>query len=372
MLLVATLPTAMDDIDPKSLRATVEKLASFHTRNTSSPGLTEAAEWLASEYRKVPGIQAEIMKYTIPKGRRVPEEKEVVQVIAKLPGEDDRVLMVGGHFDSLNIQGDIMTGRAPGANDDGSGTALALEAARAMAGTKRKHTVMFVAWSGEEQGLFGSKAMAERAKTEGWKLDAVLSNDTVGSSSNKAGDKDASHIRLFSDESDEHQSRELARYIAWLARNDSFQPKLVFRRDRFGRGGDHMSFNEQGFTAVRFVEVHEEYTRQHTEDDLPTAMDFVYLANVTRLNVKVLSSLADAGPQPERVTVDRRQGVGAHIRWQATPGTEYEVFWRDTTSPVWEGSLKVGAVSEARFDKIGKDDHIFAVGAVGGIPVEAK
>ncbi|MEQ1936604.1 MAG: M20/M25/M40 family metallo-hydrolase, partial [Fimbriimonadaceae bacterium] len=159
-------------VDPKRLRATVEKLASFHTRNTLSPGITEAAEWLAGQYRAIPGVTAEVMTYTIPKGRRVPEDKQVVQVVATIKGETDRIVLVGGHLDSLNLQADAVTGRAPGANDDASGVALALECARVLASTKPRNTIKFVGFSGEEQGLNGSRALSKRAKDEAWKLEA--------------------------------------------------------------------------------------------------------------------------------------------------------------------------------------------------------
>ncbi|GIV03254.1 MAG: peptidase M28 [Fimbriimonadales bacterium] len=377
-------------VSPERLKSTVEKLASFPTRNTNSPTLTEAAEWLADQYRSIPGMQVELMRYTIQQSRRVPETKEVVQVIAKLPGEDDRIILVGGHLDSLNLQGDPLTARAPGANDDASGTALALELARVMSRRKWKHTLVFVGFTGEEQGLLGATALAQRAKEEGWKIDAVLNNDTVGSSSNKNGQSDPTRVRVFSEESEEHQSRELARFIEWITRekvphsgvrlgpmdtretSDWFGIKLVFRRDRFGRGGDHTPFANAGFAAVRFIEVYEEYTRQHTEEDLPEHMDFEYLANVTRMNLVAMAALANAGPQPRNVRVDRRQGHDTHLTWEGDEGVPYVVYWRETTSPVWQGAFEVGGVSEYTVKKINKDDYLFAVGAVGGIPVPAQ
>jgi hypothetical protein len=365
---------AADQIDESRLRATVERLAGFNTRNTLSPGLTDAVSWLAGEYRKIPGLEVEVMKYTAPKGRRVPEDKEVSQVIATLKGQDSRVIMVGGHLDSLNLRAtDAATGRAPGANDDASGTALALEVARAMAAKKWKHTLMFVGFTGEEQGLLGSRALAQRAKKEGWIIDAVLSNDTVGSSGNKNGQKDEKHIRVFSEEKDTHQSRELARFIEWTSRSvPNFGVKLVFRKDRFGRGGDHSPFNDEGFNAVRFVEVHEEYSRQHTPDDLPEFMDWKYLANAARVNLVAMSALANAGLQPKNVRIDTRQGHDTTINWEAEPDVEYVVYWRETTSPIWNGAEMVGKVKTFTKSKVNKDDHIFAVGAVGGIPVEAR
>ncbi len=366
------------EIDPKRMRATVEKLASFHTRNTVSPGLEEAAEWLAGQYRALPGMQVEVMKYVIPKGRRVPHDQEVVEVIAALPGADDRRVIIGGHMDTINLQADPLTGRAPGANDDGSGCAVTLELARLMSGQAWPHTLVFVAFSGEEQGLYGSKALAKRAKAEGWHIDAVLSNDMVGSSGNKHGQKDEHHVRVFSEEPTKdnpgHNSRELGRFIEWTTRGKvkGFEVKLVFRRDRFGRGGDHTPFVEEGFSAVRFVEVHEEYGRQHTPDDLPEAMDWNYLANVARVNLLTLQTLAQAGTAPTDVLIKRDQSHDTTITWKHEGSRPFVVYWRETTSPAWQGSETVGNVGQATIRGVNKDDHVFAVGTKGGIPVEAK
>jgi Zn-dependent M28 family amino/carboxypeptidase len=317
-------------------------------------------------------MQVELMKYRVEKSARISEEMEVVQVVAALPGEDDRRIIIGGHLDSLNLRVDAKTGAAPGANDDASGTVVALEVARAMATRKWKHTLVFVGWTGEEQGLLGSRAMAEKAKAEGWKVDAVLSNDTVGSPVNKAGQRNDKQVRVFSEEVPEHESRELARFIAFLTRDKAFGVKLVFRRDRFGRGGDHTPFNQNGFNAVRFVEVHEEYTRQHTPDDLPEFVDPAYVSNVAKVNLLVMSSLANAGVAPTNVSIDRRQGHDTTVSWRGAEGDSYTVYWRDTASPVWQGSKDVGAVSRATIEGVNKDDHIFGVGAAGGIPVEAQ
>jgi hypothetical protein len=370
----AELTQMLSQVDRERLRATVERLAAFHTRNTLSPTLEEAAAWLAGEYRKIPGIEVELMRYTLPRGRRVAEDKEVVQVIATLPGRSSRMVLVGGHLDSLNLQVDPVTGRAPGANDDASGVALALELARIMSARKWEHTLVFVGWTGEEQGLHGARAMAKRAKAEGWQLEAVLNNDTVGSSENKLGQKDDKQVRVFSDEAATNNSRELARFIelATRGRVQDFGIKLVMRRDRFGRGGDHTPFAEEGYSAVRFIEVHEEFSRQHTPDDLPEFMDWDYLANVTRMNLISMAVLAEAGAAPANVRVDMRQGHDTTITWTATPGTRYIVYWRDTGSPIWQGWRVVDQASRATIARINKDDHIFAVGALGGIPIEAR
>jgi len=373
IIAAAVLQTPVEaSINPNRMIADIRKLASFTTRNTNSPTLREAAEWLAAQYRAIPGMQVELMKYTAAASARVPEPIEVVQVVAVLPGEDERRIIVGGHMDSLNMSVDAKTGRAPGANDDASGTVVALEVARAMATRKWKHTLVFVGWTGEEQGLLGSRAMAERAKAEGWKIDAVLSNDTVGSPENKAGQRNDKQVRIFSEEAPEHESRELARYIAWLTKDKPFGVKLVFRRDRFGRGGDHTPFNQNGFNAVRFVEVHEEYTRQHTPDDLPEFVDPAYVAGVATVNLATVVSLANAGSAPTNVRIGRRQGHDSTVTWRGVEGVSYTVYWRATTSPVWEGSKDVGSASRVTVEKVNKDDHVFAVGAVGGVPVVAE
>ncbi len=367
------------DVSKDNLKATIEKLSSWHDRNTSNPTLNEAADWIATEFKKIPGLQVEIMKYQIHAGPRIPADKEVVQVVATLPGATDRRVIVGGHFDSINMVEKGVAGRAPGANDDGSGTALTMELARLMAGQKWNQTMVFVAFSGEEQGLLGSAALAKRAKAEGWKIDAVLSNDMVGNSHNLHGGHDNKHVRVFSEESlpateNPHNSRELARFVEWTTRGKirNFAPYLVFRRDRFGRGGDHTSFNQQGFTAVRLVEVDEEYTRQHTPNDLPEFVDFDYLANNVRVNYLSLATLAQAADPPTNVRVDRAQGYATTITWRPTPGVHYVVYWRDTTSPVWQGSKEVEEVAKVTIEKINKDDHVFAVAALNGIPQEAK
>lgn len=366
-------------VDPGRLRSTVEKLSSFHTRNTISPMLRQSVDWLAEEYRKIPGLQVEVMPYTVAKSRRVPEETQAFQIVATLPGKTARRVLVGGHMDSLNLADEPKTGRAPGANDDASGTALALEIARVMAGHEWNQTLVFVAFTGEEQGLLGSRALAERAKAEAWLLEAVLSTDIAGSSSNANGQSDTRRVRVFSDEPDgtrenPQQSRELARFVEWATRGKvaGFEAHLVLRRDRFGRGGDHTSFSNLGYSAVRFSEVFEEFTRQHNADDLVEFMDFDYLANVTRINLVAMAALAQAGEAPTDVRYNPRQSHDTVLTWTTTPGTEYEVLWRDSTSTLWEGSRRVGAVATATIEKVNKDSHFFAVAAVGGLPVAAR
>ncbi len=375
-LAFAALMTMPPVPDPARLRATVERLAAFNTRNTLSVGLRESCEWIAEEFRRIPGVQVELMEYTIAPGRRIPEETKAVQVIATLPGRTDRVLMMGGHIDSLNLQeADPKTGRAPGANDDASGVAASLETARLLAATgPHECTLKFIAFSGEEQGLYGATALAERAKTEGWRLEGLLNNDTVGSSRNLRGQSEPNRVRVFSEEG-EQGSRELARIAAWRIRQamPDFSAKLVMRRDRFGRGGDHTPFHRAGFPAVRFIEVYEEWAHQHTPDDTVENMDFDYLARVTQANAAVLASLASAASAPEGLRVDMRQTYDTRLTWRGQPGVRYEILWRDTGSAEWEQSRTVGpfddGAGEALIENVNKDDHFFGVAALGGVPI---
>jgi len=383
MLILATLALGLQSpldlthqIQPMRMKEDVAHLSAMPNRNTNNATLTEAAEYIAAQYRKIPGLQVEIMKYVAPKMQRIPVQKEVVEVVATLPGETDHRVIVGGHFDSINmVERTNLDAIAPGANDDLSGMSQALECARVMATRKWKNTLVFVAFSGEEQGLLGSRAIARRAKAENWKIDAVLSDDIVGSSVSLNGQSDKHHVRVFSEESSTHNSRELARFIEWISRGKirGFAAKLVFRRDRFQRGGDHSSFNAEGFTAVRFTEAIEEFSRQHTKDDLIQFVDFNYLANVARMNLLTAATLADAGPSPTDVRMDPRQAHDTIIRWQPAAGAKYIVYWRDTASPTWLQSLEVDAgKGEVTIPKVNKDDTIFAVGALGGVPIEAK
>ncbi|MEX2245029.1 MAG: M20/M25/M40 family metallo-hydrolase [Fimbriimonadaceae bacterium] len=372
LLALGSQDSLIEEVSADRLMRTVRSLAMFHTRNTNSPGLTEACEWVAEQLHSHPRLQVELMTYRA-SGNRVPEAKDVVQVVAVLPGRTDRRILVGGHIDSLNLREDAVTGRAPGANDDASGTAVAMELARVMSKREWENTLVFVCFSGEEQGLLGSTALAQRAKDEGWKLEAVFNNDIVGNSANVAGFSDKKQVRLFSDEGADTQSRELARFTEWQVRQQmkDFRVKLVYRGDRFGRGGDHTPFHRQGFNAVRFCEVWEDFTRQHNGDDLPEYVDPEYVRRVAQANFAAMSALADAKPAPTRVRLNRRQGIDTTLNWEAAEGVEYVVYWRDTASPAWQGAIEVGATNAHTVVEINKDDHVFAVGAKGGLPVPA-
>jgi hypothetical protein len=301
-------------------------------------------------------------------------------------------VLVTGHYDSRNSDTFDAKGDAPGANDDASGTAVSSECARVLSKLKFPATIIFLTVAGEEQGLNGSKHFAQMAKQQGWNLEAVLNNDIVGG--NKSADQDASVVRVFSEgvpaAADEKQlrqirnlggesdspSRELARYIAEAGRtyDTGVKPLLVFRLDRYLRGGDHYSFNQQGFAAVRFTEYREDYNHQHqnvrTENgveygDLPKFVDFDYVARVARLNAASLASLASAPAPPGNVRlVTANLENDSTLKWDASPGASgYEVVWRATSAPEWDHARAVGNVTRATM-KLSKDNVIFAVRAI--------
>jgi hypothetical protein len=407
------IAAALKQVSPERIRANIEKLASFGTRSTisaqdpaamtSGRGIGAARAWIESQFelysRDCGGcLQLNVQGFTEPAADRIPEPTQIVNVYAVLKGTDaedaKRIVLVTGHYDSRNS--DILDpkGDAPGANDDASGAAVSLECARVLSKLKFPATIIFLTVAGEEQGLNGSSHFAKVAKEQGWNIEAVLNNDIVGG--DKSAEQDHSVVRVFSEGlpaaateqeirrirglggENDSGSRQLARYIADVGRtyDAGVKPLLVFRLDRYLRGGDHYSFNQQGFTAVRFTEFREDYHHQHqnvrTENgieygDLPKFVDFDYVARVARLNAATLASLASAPAPPANVhLLTKDLENDSTLTWEASPGglaTGYEVLWRATTSPEWEHVQKCGNVQRATL-KLSKDNVIFAVRAV--------
>ena len=404
---------ALKDVSPVRIRATIEKLVSFKNRNTlgfanpqTDTGIAAARDWIKSEfesYSKECGgcLDVQVQTFTVPAGPRIPKPVDLSNVVATMKGTDpeqaSRIFVVSGHFDSRDSTNEDTEGLAPGANDDGSGTAVSLECARVLSKHKFGATIIFITVSGEEQGLYGSAYFAKDAKDKGLNVEAMLNNDIVGGNKTP-GDKlqDPTIVRVFSEgipqsatpeqirmirglggESDS-TSRQLARYIREVAAkymaNANFGPKLVFRLDRYLRGGDHSSFNQQGFAAVRFTEYREDYNHQHqnvrTENgieygDLPKFVDYDYVANVARLNAATLASLASSPTPPHDVKLVTKELTNdSTLTWTASPGaTAYEVLWRPTTAAEWENVEPVGNVTQATLHR-SKDNVIFAVRAV--------
>jgi hypothetical protein len=407
------ISAALQQVSAERIRANIEKLASFGTRLTLSAqdpasitagrGIGAAREWIKSEfdrYAKDCGgcLDVETDSFTEPAADRIPQPTEITNVYAVLKGTDaenaKRIVLVTGHYDSrpsdtLDVKAD-----APGANDDASGTAVSLECARVLSKLNFPATIIFLTVAGEEQGLNGSRHFAKMAKEEGWNLEAVLNNDIVGG--DKSAEQDHSVVRVFSEGlpasateqeirrirglggENDSGSRQLARYIADVGRtyDAGVKPVLVFRLDRYLRGGDHSAFNQQGFTAVRFTEFREDFHHQHqnvrTENgieygDAAKFVDFDYVAHVARLNAATLASLASAPAPPANVhLLTKDLENDSTLTWEASPGgraAEYEVLWRATTSPEWEHVEKFGGVTRATL-KLSKDNVIFAVRAV--------
>jgi acetylornithine deacetylase/succinyl-diaminopimelate desuccinylase-like protein len=405
--------TALRAVSAERIRANIEKLVSFGTRSTlaaqdpaaiaSGRGIGAAREWIKSEFERYAKdcggcLEVKTDSFTEPAAERIPQPTEITNVYAVLKGINPenakRIVLVTGHYDSRNSDTLDVKGDAPGANDDGSGTAVSLECARVLSKLKFPATIIFLTVAGEEQGLNGSKHFAKMAKEQGWNVEAVLNNDIVGG--DKSAEQDHSVVRVFSEglpaaaaEPDirrirglggenDSASRELARYVAEVGRayDAGVKPMLVFRLDRYLRGGDHYSFNQQGFAAVRFTEFREDFHHQHQNvrsengveyGDLPKFVDFDYVARVTRLNAATLASLASGPAPPANVhLLTKDLENDSTLTWESLPGglaAGYEVVWRATTSPDWEHEEKVGNATRATL-KLSKDNVIFAVRAV--------
>ena len=411
----ARISAALRQVSADRIRANIEKLVSFGTRMTTSAqdpdavasgrGIGAAREWIRSEFERYSKdcggcLEVKTDSFTEPAADRIPQPTVITNVYAVLKGTDSenakRVVLVTGHYDSRNSDMTDVKGDAPGANDDGSGTAVSLECARVLSKLKFPATIIFLTVAGEEQGLNGSAHFAKMAKEQGWEIEAVLNNDIVGG--DRSTDQDHSVVRVFSEGlpqaatekeierirglggENDSGSRQLARYIADVSRSYKnevgVKPILVFRLDRYLRGGDHYSFNQQGFSAVRFTEFREDFHHQHqnvrTENgieygDLPKFVDFDYVASVARLNAATLASLASTPGPPTNVHLLVKDLENeSTLTWDASPGDRaagYEVVWRATTSPEWEHVQKVGEVLRATLN-LSKDNVIFAVRAV--------
>jgi hypothetical protein len=407
------IKAALREISAGQIQVDIEKLVSFKTRSTISAqdaasisageGIGAARDWIKSEFERYSRacggcLEVKTYRFTQPASERVPAPVEITDVYAVLKGTNlydaKRIVLVTGHYDSRNSDPLDNTGIAPGANDDGSGTAVSLECARVLSKLKFPGTIIFLTVAGEEQGVYGSKGFAEFAKSQGWNVEAVLNNDIVGG--DQSPGQDPKVVRVFSEsipdnasepqlqmirsvggESDS-QSRELARYVAETARTyqTEVSPLLEFRRDRYLRRGDHISFNEQGFAAVRFTEFRENYNHQHqnvrAEDgieygDLPKFVNFDYVANVARVNAATLAALASAPAPPRNVRLQTKQLLNdSTLVWEPPAdgrATGYVVLWRATTAPDWEHAQRVGKDLKATVP-VSKDNVIFAVQAV--------
>jgi hypothetical protein len=407
------IESALQEISAAQIQSDIEKLVSFHTRSTLSAqdsgsiaagrGIGAAREWIKSEFerysRECSGcLQVKTDTFTQPVSERVAKPTVITNIYAVLkgtnPADAKHIVLVTGHYDSRNSSNENVTDPAPGANDDASGTAVSLECARVLSKLRFPGTIIFLTVAGEEQGLYGSKHFADLAKSEGWQIEAVLNNDIIGG--DRGPGQDAKVVRIFSESipsnateaelnmiralggENDSPSRELARYITQTARIYSLAvaPLLQFRRDRYLRGGDHISFNEAGFPAVRFTEFQENYAHQHQNvraengieyGDLAKFVNFEYVAEVARLNAATLATLASAPGPPRDVKLETRDLTNDSIlRWKAPEdgrAVNYEILWRATAAADWERSQSTGNVLKATIN-VSKDNVIFAVQAV--------
>ena len=397
-------------VDPNALHATIERLVAFGTRHTMSDtqsdtrGIGAARRWVKARFEQIArdcgGCIEVVTPSQVVTGPRVPQPTEVMDVIAIQRGSDDpqRVVSIAGHLDSRNSDGMDAVGDAPGANDDASGVAAAIESARVLSRQRFRATIVYAVLSGEEQNLYGGKVLADYAKTRGWRVEGDLNNDIVGNSFGEDGVHDSSTVRVFSEGTkatetqkqadyrryhggeNDSPSRNLARYMATIADEEmaGFHVRMVYRTDRFGRGGDQVPMLEAGFPAVRVTEAHEHYDRQHqnvrVEDgrhygDVLEWVDFGYLAQVTRLNALTLAALAAAPAPPTGVTVEGAVKHDTTVGWQPVAGAVgYRIWWRDTTAPQWQHHRDVRASGAAPqkvvLDDIVIDDWAFGVSSV--------
>jgi len=404
------------EVSPQRVQQTDEKLVSFGTRSTlsvnnpgaatSAQGIVAARNWIKSEFERISAecngcLEVKTDTFVEQPRNRIPVPTEIQNVYAILKGSDPaqtkRIYLVTGHYDSRNSSNENSTDPAPGANDDGSGTTVSLECARVLSKHKFPATIIFLTVAGEEQGLNGSTHFAKMAKEQGWQLEGVLNNDIVGGN-RTPGDtlQNRNWVRVFSEgipaaatEADlrrirsvggenDSSSRLLARYINSISETydfGQFTPKLIFRRDRYLRGGDHSAFNDQGFAAVRFTEYREDFNHQHqnvrTENgieygDLPKFVDFDYVANVARLNAATLAALASSPAPPTDVHLLTKQLENdSKIEWKPAAGAAaYEVLWRKTTDADFSDD-NITRTTETRIDLAdSKDNVIFGVRSV--------
>jgi hypothetical protein len=403
-----TLKEILRQIDPARIRHNVETLVGFGTRHTLSTqddpvrGIGAARDWIAGqfeEYAAASGgrMTVDVPSYIQPVASRIPVPTRISNVRATLRGsaEPDRIYLVSGHYDSRVT--DVLNGTsdAPGADDDASGTAVSMELARVLARYQPRATLVFLTVAGEEQGLYGSGFTAAQYAADGADIQGMFNNDIVGSSTADDGTRDGRSLRLFArgvanpptaDDlariavggENDSPARELARFVTEVAPHDvtGMDVRVVYRLDRFLRGGDNQSFMNNGFpAAIRFTEPNENFDHEHQDvrvvngvqfGDLPQFCDFDYIAGVARVNAAAMWSQAAAPGTPRNVVVDTALLTNdTKLTWTLDPtAASYEIVWRPTTEPVWTHRIPVGKVGTATVD-LSKDNVIFGVRAIG-------
>ena len=401
----------LGEVSSRRIESSIRSLAAFGTRHTLSSqddpnrGIGAARDWIFSEMQKSAArsggrMTVELQSFIQPAdGDRVPVDTRITNVVATLRGTTtpDRRYVVSGHYDSRCSNPNDAVCDAPGANDDASGVAAVMELARVMATRTPESTIVFMAVAGEEQGLYGSTYYAEQAKQQGWNIAGMFTNDIVGSSLGQNGFREPRSVRLFAEgvppdetaaeaaarrttgSENDTPPRQLARYAEEVAdaTDTGMDVRIIYKRDRYLRGGDHIPFLQRRFPAARFTEVNEDYRHQHqnvrVEDgtqfgDLVKYVDFDYVARVARVNGATLAALADAPAAPADVRVHTGQlSVDTALEWNANTEADvagYEIVYRDTVSPVWTHTIRVGNVTSYTVKGITKDNFMFGVRAV--------
>ena len=407
-----TIYKIIDEVSSERLKQDINTLANFGTRHTLSDtmsntrGIGAARRWIKNEFDKISEncggcLEVFYQRSLVPAegNRRFDKDTWVVNVVAIQRGTNypNRYIMMSGDIDSrisdpLNYVDD-----SPGANDNASGMAGTIEVARVLSKYKFKNSIIFAGLSGEEQGLFGGKHLAKVAKEKNWELFGVLNNDMIGNIEGVDGITDNRSFRIFSEPTPPNQdeqkmiwhrfyggevdgpSRQLARYIHRMTTSymPEMNPNMIYRLDRFGRGGHHKPFNDEGFAGVRIMETHENYNRQHqdirVEDgveygDVLTGVDFDYVAKLTAVNAISLAALAWAPPAPTLVQIGGAVKPSTTLRWNAITDDDlmgYKIYWRDTTNPQWQYSKFIGMQTEYTLKNVVIDNYLFGIAAVG-------
>jgi hypothetical protein len=405
------LYTIIEAVSAKRIEQDIRTLANFGTRHTMSEtesntrGIGAARRWIEAEFKKISkecgGCLEVSIQRTLEKGNtqtRITQDTEIVNVIAILRGTKypNRYIIMAGDIDSRISDVLNYTDDSPGANDNASGMAGVIEAARVLSKYKFESSVVFVGLSGEEQGLYGGKHLATKAKAENWDIIGVFNNDMIGNIEGVNGIIDNRSFRIFSEPTNpmdgdmqqrmrrfyggevDGNSRQLARYVHKITTQymPEMNPILIYRLDRFGRGGHHRPFCDEGFAGIRIMETHENYNRQHqdlrTENgiqygDVIEGVNFDYAAKLTAVNAINMAALAWAPPQPAKVSIGGAVEPSTRLKWEKVPGAvTYKIYWRDTTSPQWQYSRTVkGDVTEFTLKGIVIDNYLFGVAAVG-------
>ncbi|HEV7927429.1 MAG TPA: M20/M25/M40 family metallo-hydrolase [Verrucomicrobiae bacterium] len=392
------------EISEERVADTMRRLGDFETRHTASDptqakrGIGAARQWIFDQFKSYsPRLQVSFDTYTIAKTNRLYKEIELRNVIAILPGTapdaSNRWILISGHYDSINLKdasglppAEAAELPAPGVSDDASGTACAMECARVMSQYQFGATLVFIAFAGEEEGLYGSRAMAQRLHREGQGIAAMLNNDIIGTEVSGNGSSDQHRVLVFSEDPNDSSSRQLARFIHTTATRycPDMAAEMIFRHDRFGRGGDHTPFNQEGYAAVRFTTPNENFAQQHSSLDTFANASPSYATRVVRVNAAAaaLLALAPASPVtvyapgtpasnlvlPNRPSLSRGAGYDAVLRWsepEEDPNLAgFVVVVRSTTAADWEKEFWAGNVHQFTLKDTPIDQIVLGVKAV--------